>query len=169
MKSFPPFFVKGSQTLPARAAQHVHGRTILVDGGNMGRPFGATCQRPVFQAEKKHSQRKPQKAGQNRRAFPAQPAVAQQQTSQKQSQRDGVGQRCGMEKTPVGQLHLHPVANTTGFGGFQTDDGFLCLAAAGPAFRAGLRAGITDDGHAALGVVADHFAEFGHVRPPLSI
>ena len=56
-----------------------------------------------------------------------------------------------------------------GFGGFQMDNGFLRLAAAGPAFGAGLRAGITDDGHAALGVVADHFAEFGHVRPPLSI
>ena len=169
MKSFPPFFVKGSQTLSAGAAQRVHGRAILVDGGNMRRPLRTARQRPVFQAEKKHSQRKPQKAGQNRRAFPAQPAVTQQQTSQKQSQRDGVGQRCGMEKTPVGQLHLHPVANTAGFGGFQTDDGFLCLAAAGPAFGAGLRTGITDDGHAALGVVADHFAEFGHVRPPLSI
>ena len=169
MKSFPPFFVKGSQTLSTGAAQRVHGRAILVDGGNMGRPLRTARQRPVFQAEKKHSQRKPQKAGQNRRAFPAQPAVAQQQTSQKQSQRDGVGQRRGMEKTPVGQLHLHPVANTAGFGGFQTDDGFLCLAAAGSAFGAGLRTGITDDGHAALGVVADHFAEFGHVRPPLSI
>lgn len=169
MKSFPPFFVKGSQTLPAGAAQRFHGRAILVDGGNMGRPLRTARQRPVFQAEKKHSQRKPQKAGQNRRALSAQPAVAQQQAGQKQSQRDGVGQRCGMEKTPVGQLHLHPVANTAGFGGFQTDDGFLCLAAAGPAFRAGLRTGITDDGHAALGVVADHFAEFGHVRPPLSI
>ena len=63
MKSFPPFFVKGSQTLPTGAAQRVHGRAIFVDGGNMGRPFGATCQRPVFQTEKKHSQRKPQKAG----------------------------------------------------------------------------------------------------------
>lgn len=169
MKSFPPFFVKGSQTLPAGAAQRVHGRAILVDGGNMGRPLRTARQRPVFQAEKKHSQRKPQKAGQNRRALSAQPAVAQQQAGQKQSQRDGVGQRRGMEKTPVGQLHLHPVANTAGFGGFQTDDGFLRLAAAGSAFGAGLRAGITDDGHAALGVVADHFAEFGHVRPPLSI
>ncbi len=169
MKSFPPFFVKGSQTLPAGAAQRVHGTAILVDGGNMGRPLRTARQRPVFQTEKKHSQRKPQKAGQNRRAFPAQPAVTQQQTGQKQSQRDGVGQRRGMEKTPVGQLHLHPVANTAGFGGFQTDDGFLRLAAAGSAFGAGLRAGITDDGHAALGVVADHFAEFGHVRPPLSI
>ena len=169
MKSFPPFFVKGSQTLSAGAAQRVHGRAILVDGGNMGRPLRMARQRPVFQAEKKHSQRKPQKAGQNRRALSAQPAVAQQQAGQKQSQRDGVGQRRGMEKTPVGQLHLHPVANTAGFGGFQTDDGFLRLAAAGSAFGAGLRAGITDDGHAALGVVADHFAEFGHVRPPLSI
>ena len=169
MKSFPPFFVKGSQTLSAGAAQRVHGRAILVDGGNMGRPLRTARQRPVFQAEKKHSQRKPQKAGQNRRALSAQPAVAQQQAGQKQYQRDGVGQRCSMEKTPVGQLHLHPVANTAGFGGFQTDDGFLRLAAAGSAFGAGLRAGITDDGHAALGVVADHFAEFGHVRPPLSI
>ncbi len=169
MKSFPLFFVKGSQTLPAGAAQRVHGRAIFVDGGNMGRPLGAARQRPVFQAEKKHPQRETQKAGQDRRAFPAQPAVSQQQTGQKQYQRDGVGQRRGMEKTSVRQLHLHPVANAAGFGGLQTDDGLLRLAAAGPAFGTGIRAGITDDGHAALGVVVDHFAEFGHVRPPLSI
>ena len=34
----------------------------------MGRPFGTARQRPVFQAEKKHSQRKPQKAVRAERA-----------------------------------------------------------------------------------------------------
>ena len=74
-----------------------------------------------------------------------------------------------MKKTPIGHLHLHPVSGAAGFAGFQADDRFFAAAAAGPAFGAGFRADITNDGNAAAAVVLEDFAEFGHAVTPLSI
>ena len=169
MKTFPGFFVKGLQSFPAGAAQSVHGGTVFVNGGDPGHPLGPSGQRTILETEKERAQQKSQKARQNGGTFAARPAVAGKQSRQKQNQRNRIRQRGGVKKPPVGQFHLHPVSGAADFLCFQADDRFLHLTAAGPAFGAGLRAGITDDGDAAAVVVLEDFAEFGHVRPPLSI